>query len=67
MDLKRIRGAIEKAGLKHKKLAGRIGVHPGTFSRFMTGKTMLHKSALILLCQILELDDLLEDLLNEAS
>ncbi len=67
MDLERIRIAIKKRGFKHNWLAGQIGVHPGTFSRFMTDKTRLHKSALILLCQKLDLNDILEVIENEAS
>lgn len=62
MNLERVRAAIKTKGCKHKWLAGQIGVHPVTFSRFMTGKTPLNKPSLILLCQILELKNELEAL-----
>lgn len=49
---------IEEKGLKKSYVAGKIGVNPGTLSRFLNGKCKLGKSAMILLCQVLEIEDL---------
>jgi transcriptional regulator with XRE-family HTH domain len=48
---------IEEKGLKRTHVAGKIGVNPGTLSRFLNGKCKLGKSAMILLCQVLDVED----------
>lgn len=56
MELDRIRQAIEEKGFKHKWLACQIGVHPSSLSRFLTGKSVINRSALILLSQKLGIE-----------
>lgn len=58
MDIELVRAAITKKGFKHKWLAGQIGVHPTTLSKYLTGKSPLTRPALILLAQKLELESL---------
>ena len=48
---------IAKMGFKKAFVAGEIGVNPGTLSRFLNGKGPLGRSAMILLCQVLGVED----------
>lgn len=65
MELERIRQVIADKGFKHKWLAGQIGVHPSSLSRFLTGKSVISRSAMILLFQVLNIDA--ETLRKKAS
>lgn len=65
MNLAKIRAEIESKGIKHVWLAGQIGVHPNTLSRFLTGKTELGLDSLAKLLKILNLK--FESLLQKAS
>lgn len=56
LDAKLACELIDKMGLKKTHVASKIGVEPGTLSRFLNGKGRLGKSAMILLRQVLEVE-----------
>lgn len=65
MDVSKLRQLIDSRGLKHKKLAARIDMHPSVFCRALKGEKKFDQEKLELLLKILDLK--FEALLQKAS
>jgi transcriptional regulator with XRE-family HTH domain len=55
-----IKEIIKKKGFKQNYIASEVGVHPVTLNKYLNGKTKIKDSKVHRLCELLEVDFLLE-------